>query len=266
MGTRGQFMSDGGREVLVAKILQPPSDGRNVRKPKYAGLHAAAHGRRDLESGHIQGMSGAKRLDQCFLDCPEIIEQVTPVAPARHGQLGLFARPQYASDESIEITRRAAFFQVHPQPSLGGKGNQAMCVAVTDIKADGDRFPLDQPIRLSVMGSAEGKLPVPAGQLTTENGSERRAAQGKSASSTVVPKALPPQSFFLVEPSQGRCFTSRVRRQIDIQHRSTADFPERTPPTLGNRGSHFLSKFRTNPAAALKATVPQGKYPTPCGV
>lgn len=51
------------------------------------------------------------------------------------------------------------------------------------------------------MGSAEGKLPVPATELTTENGPERRAAQGKSASSTVVPTALPPRLFFLVEPS-----------------------------------------------------------------
>lgn len=136
-------MSDGGGEVLIAEILQPPWDSRNVREPKYARLHASAHGRGDLESGNIQGMSCSKRLDQRFLDRPEMIEQVTPVVAARHGQLGLFARPQYASDESIEITRRAAFLQVHPQPSLGGNGNQAMCAAVTDIEADGDRLPLD---------------------------------------------------------------------------------------------------------------------------
>ena len=136
-------MGDGGGEVLVAKVLQPPSDRRNVRESKYAGLHAAAHGQRDLESGDLRGKSRAERFHQCFLDGPELIKQVKSVVSASHCQLGSFGRPHHAADESIEITRRAAFLHVHTQPPLGGKGNQAMDAAVTDIEADGGRLPID---------------------------------------------------------------------------------------------------------------------------
>ena len=143
MGTRGQFMSDGGGEVLVAKVLQPPSDCRNVRESKYAGLHAAAHGQWDLESGDIRGKSGAQRFHQCFLDGPEMVKQVKSVVSASQCQLGSLVRPHHAVDESIEITPRAAFLHVHTQPPLGGYGNQAIHAAVTDIEADGGRLPID---------------------------------------------------------------------------------------------------------------------------
>ena len=136
-------MSDGGGEVLVAKVLQPPSDCRDVRESKYAGLHAAAHGQWDLESGDIRVKSCAKRFHQCFLDCPEMVKQVKSMISASQCQLGSFVRPHHAADESIEITRRAAFLHVHTQPPLGGKSNQAMQAAVTDIEADGGRLPID---------------------------------------------------------------------------------------------------------------------------
>ena len=194
-------MSDGGGKNLVAKVLQPPSDCRNVRKLKYARLHAAAHGRWNLELGHIPGKSRAKRLDKCFLDCPQKIEQVKPLVSARRCQFGSFARPHHAADESIEITRPTSFLHVHTQPSVGGKGNQAMGAAVTDVEADGDRFPLDYRKRLSEMGCAKGKLLVPATEPAAENGPERRAAQGKPTSCTIVTKPLPTGPFILVEPA-----------------------------------------------------------------
>ena len=85
-----------------------------------------------------------------------------------------------------------------------------------------------------MMGSAEGKLLVPATEFTTENCPERRPAQCESASSTVVPKAPPTGLFCLVEPIQCSRFAGRIRRQTDVQDRSLANFPERTPPALGN--------------------------------
>lgn len=193
-------MSDGRSEVLVAKVLQPPSDCRNVRKLKQARLHAAAHGQWDLKLGHIPGQPGAKRLDQRFLDGPQKIEQVKSLGSARQCQVGSFTRPHHAVDESIEIALGTSFLQVHTEPSLAGKGNQAMCAAVTDIEADGDRFPLDHRIRLSEMGCAKGKLLVPATEPATENGPERGATQSKPTSRTLVTKASPTRPFFLVEP------------------------------------------------------------------
>ena len=95
------------------------------------------------------------------------------------------------------------------------------------------------------MRSAEGKLLVGATELTTENSPERGAAQGKSASSAVVPEALPARLFFLVEPGQSSRFTGRMGRQIDVHNGSTADSPERTPPRVGNRGGHYVSGFCT---------------------
>lgn len=76
-----------------------------------------------------------------------------------------------------------------------------MCAAVTDIEADGDRFPLDYRIRFSEMGSAEGKLLVGATESTTKNRPKRRAAQGKPTSCAFVTKALPTRPFFLVKPA-----------------------------------------------------------------
>ena len=91
-----------------------------------------------------------------------------------------------------------------------------MFTAVTDVEADGDRFPLHYCIRLSVIGRTKRKLFIAATELTTENGAESRAAQSESASRTVVLVALPTRLFFLIEPRPSLRLAGRMSRQIDV--------------------------------------------------
>ena len=79
-----------------------------------------------------------------------------------------------------------------------------MVAAVGDVEADGSRYSLHQGKRLSIFGGAERKLFVPAAEQVAEHGAERRATQGKAATSTVMQVAVPAGLLLLIKPRPGQ--------------------------------------------------------------
>ena len=66
--------------------------------------------------------------------------------------------------------------------------------------------------RLSVLGEPERQLLVPATELATENGAERRAAQGELAARAIILVTPPARLLLCIKPRQGSRLTGRVVR------------------------------------------------------
>ena len=237
-GIRPHFMSDCGSEILVAQIFQPPSDVRHMRKPKGGAGRALTEGRRNLESGHVQGYARAEGFEQCFLDRPEMVELAQLSISVRGCELPLFPRTEDAAYQSIEFAAGDALLDIHAQPPGRSQGDQSMTAAVADVEVDGRRGPANEGKRFSMPGGSEGQLPVPAAELSAEKGAERSPAQGEPAAGACKPVALTTRLFLPVKACQSLRFAGSMRRQVDVGDRGIADFPERTPPALGNGTRH----------------------------